>query len=806
MFNHLGAIVSRRWALVLAGWAALVLLAQTLSPRWDDVAQDGDLAYLPERMNSVQGQRLLAAAFPEALAKSEMIVVVARNDGPLQPRDYQIADRLIADFASQLGHGPILGVLSYRTAAMGEKLVSPVRREGQALLIVLQLQSEFMAVANMKVMNHVQEILDVRRREEGFPTGLELGLTGSAATGSDMLLSGLESVRNTERATVLLVIAILLLVYRAPGLVIVPLVVIFASLAVALGLVTTLAELSSRLGWFHYTVFKISRVFIVVILFGAGTDFCLFLIARYQEELEHGLAPPAALEGAMGRIGHAVAASAMTTILGLGTMAFAEFGKSRNGGPTIALCLAIAGMASLTLAPALLRAAGRLVFWPLGPSSAGKLAEGNGPPRNGTSIIPISAFRGFWEWLSHRIIAHPGLILLGSLLLLSPLAYHGFGVKVTYDLPSELQPERPSIKGMKLFERYFPPGSGGPITVLAYRRQGGFATGEALWGKLLRLSDDLRQLEFRESDGAEVRPISSVRTLADPLGEVAGKYGLRSALRMAVLRELPLTQRTYLAQSPEYADRLTRLDVVTRYAPFSPESTRLLDQLDDHLRELAGDPHSEWHGTQFYFAGTVAGIRDLRAVATSDLVRMEILVPLAVFAVLVVILHRPLVSLYLVLSVLLGYYVSLGTADLFFGWINGKTFPGLDWQVPIFLFVILVAVGEDYNIYLITRVHEEQARCGMVRGLRRALISTGGIITGCGIIMAGTFASMIAGTLRTVQELGVAFSFGILLDTFVIRTILVPAFLVLWDSRRRQRGARILGGPSIEKEGCEGPQ
>ena len=781
MFDLLGTTVSRRWALVLAGWVVLVLLMQTMAPRWDDVAQDGDLAYLPERMNSVRGQRLLETAFPETSSKSDAIIVVARQGNRLQPGDYRVADRLLADLTPDTENGLILRALSHQTEVLGRKLVSPLGANGQALLIVLQLSNEFMTVDNVALMERIGGMLDAVRHEADFPVGLELGLTGSAAIGGDMLRSGFESIRNTERTTVLLVIAILLVVYRAPGLVIVPIVVIFASLAVALGLVASLAALSSRFGWFDFTVFKTTRIFIVVVLFGAGTDFCLFLVARYKEELESGVAPAVAIGRALGHVGHVIAASAMTTILGLGMMAFAEFGKSRNGGPTIALCLAVALGASVTLAPALLRAAGLSVFWPLGPPGVRRLPTEKMSPASDRSTAPI-LLHGFWDGLSRRIIAHPGLILGGSLLLLCPLALYGFGVEATYDLPSELQPECPSIVGMRLLQRYFPAGETGPITVLAYQSRGGLTSGKSLWDELNNLSQDLYRWEFTDSGGTVVRPIASVRTLAEPLGESPRKYGLHGAMRMAALRANRWVKQSYLAQSPEYAGRITRLDVVTRYAPFSSENIRLLDELDHYLAKLGADPSSAWHGAEFCFVGATAGIRDLRTVTNSDLLRIKILVPLAVLAVLVLILRRPLVSIYLVLSVLLGYYVALGTADLTFRWFYGETFQGLDWQVPIFLFVILVALGEDYNIYLITRIQEEQARRGPNEGLRVALKSTGGIITSCGVIMAGTFASMISGTLRTVQELGVAFSFGILLDTFVIRTILVPAFLVLWDS------------------------
>lgn len=782
IFDRLGSFVARHWVLVLVVWIAAAVGIDTVAPRWDRITHDGDFAYLPQRMTSVRGRQLLDRAFPDALAKSQLAIVVSRGDDKLQPADFEVADRLVDRFTPKPGAepGPITDVWSYDNDVIGKKLISRAGYRGQAVLIVLRLRNEFMAIDNMPLVAEVHETLAANRHRADFPEGLQLGVTGSAAIGADMLFSAEESIRNTELTTVVLVIVILLLVYRAPGLVIIPLATITVSVMVATDLVALLSHIGQQTAWYDLKIFKTTRIFIVVILFGAGTDYCLFLISRYKEELQRGRHRRSALAHALAQVGDALAASALTTILGLAMMFFADFGKFSNSGISISLCLVVALLASVTLAPALLRATGRIAFWPF--TSSVRRVRGARRREQADSSGPTDSAitRRVWEPLSRRIVERPGLVLVVSLLLLCPLFYSGLSVPVTYDLLNELSPDRPSVRGTQLLRNHFLTGETGPVTVAVYHPEGDFGSRTGRQA-IARLTKELYDLRYVDSQGELQQPIVSVRSLTEPLGDEPGSFNPLSAAgrqKFMVLKH-PRTKASFLSQAPGLEGKVTRLDLIFGYDPFSPESVRLLNRVEQRLVELAERPDSYWHGASFDFVGTTAGIRDLQAVTASDRTRIQVLVVIAVLVVLVLILKRPFICFYLVLSVLLGYFVTIGATELFFSWLHGDSFHGLDWKVPIFLFVILIAVGEDYNIYLATRVFEEQRRRPPLEGLRVAVVQTGGIITSCGVIMAGTFASMSTGTLRAMQQLGFSLALGVLLDTFVIRTILVPAFLAV---------------------------
>jgi RND superfamily putative drug exporter len=287
--------------------------------------------------------------------------------------------------------------------------------------------------------------------------------------------------------------------------------------------------------------------------------------------------------------------------------------------------------------------------------------------------------------------------------------------------------------------------------------------------------------------------IADLRSVARPLGtSEAAKDALAKLSLPPAVAEMMIKKRAidyYVSHAGDVKGHVTRLDFVLAVPPLSPQGIDCVDRITQTIEvELPEELRS---GSQFAPSGTAATIRDLRTVTGHDQTRVQILIPAVVLGLLLLVFRRVTLALYLIVSVLFSYLATLGCTYLVFWLLEGDAFLGLDWKVPLFLFTILVAVGEDYNIFLMTRVAEEERTRGPIQGVLHALARTGRIISTCGFIMAGTFASLFAASFLGLKELGFALVVGVLLDTLVVRPILVPTFWIMVQSTRRRASENI---------------
>ncbi|NNJ27172.1 MMPL family transporter [Alienimonas chondri] len=883
MFQALGRIVTRGWPAVLLLWAALWGGVWAAGPDWGSVTADGEFAFLPEDSPSLAAERQFRERFGKDLLQSTIVLVVSRTsraDGLTGPEDapaenpeahdgrfvsavllpalrkelvaggfvsptLPFGDLPPAPDAKEEGAAPrkegarllieedlpedaddylVAAVLTPRDRVVGPLFES---RDGQAALIVLGLRTEFGETRNAPLVTAVEELVHRLHRSGSLPAGLDVAVSGTAVVGRDLREATERSGARTHIASLVLVVGLLLAIYRAPMLAAAPLVTVVVAVEVALSLLA----LAAGQGWF--APFMGLEVYVTVVAYGAGVDYCMFLTARYREELiaapAGSLLPPdqvgwlshrgaggwsAALASALGKVGPALAASAGTTVVGIGMMGFAEFGKFQQAALGIVTGLLCVTAASLTLTPALLAMLGPTAFWPRIPHGK-PAAEGGWLPAGSFArgSVRTRRLRRFWnDWADH-VCDKPGRWMLGALAVMVPLAIVGaFGQdRLTYGLLSELPEDAPGVRGVEAVRDHFPSGETGPATVLLTAPlRGDGATldfrDRAGDGRQLVQTLTERLWERREELG-----LAAVRSLSAPLGAAEDAPLLTTNREggplAAIARRAAAAvgvREYYIAGSGEAAGRTVRFDIVFQEDPFTRGSIDRLRALRAAVRdELPAD----LEGAEVAVLGATASLSDLAAVTGRDQTRINVLVLIGVYVVLVLLLRRLALSAYLIATVALGYLTTLGGVIVLFqllAWLSDTPggFPGLDWKVPTLVFTILVAVGEDYNIYLVTRVDEERAAArgpgvsesqAAVRGVRTALARTGAIISGCGLIMAGTFGSMAFGELAGMVQLGVALAGGVLLDTFLIRPVLVPAYLTLLHGGRFGPFGKLLG-------------
>ena len=825
MFVKLGDLINRIWPGLLLGWIGILIVVMTLAPPLWDVVETEEFSALPATSPSLLGEQLFRAAFPKSLVPSRIVIVVRRPDEKLTEqdldwvddgihdddpeRDFELRECLLkiaeddggldSESNEELPAGShrnrrslISSVRTYRDKTLEHMVLS---KDGHATLVLVELTTDFLDFQNQKIVARIQKLLlDTSAENDNFrrriPPGIELYLSGEATVGRDMQTAARDSAKATETLTVGLVVVLLIIIYRAPLLAFIPLITVFVSVKLSMSLLILMAQ-------HHWVIlFPGVETYVTVLLYGAGVDYCLFLIDRYKEELDDGTSFEEASSSCIAKVGAAIAASAGTVICGIGMMMFAEFGKFRQAGFAISFGLMVVLLASLTFTPSLLRLTGRWAFWPQVRTERVSLSGGWLP----TSTIAsqwsqIHWLQNTWDAVGQLLLRCPMTVWLTTIFLMLPFATVGliFFSHLSYGLLSDLPSSATSVQGTRALREHFPAGATGPVTILLHNEGIDFSqrNTEGVSGGF----DAIHELTVKLGEQKSALRLADIRSASHPFGGVESIDSIEQKVRKKVTFEKSVEH--YISRSGALRNRVTRLEVTAELDPFARDSTSHLTKLQDRVRSLL--PDSIKTGTKILVTGSTASIRDLKSVTDRDQIRIDVLVVLVVFLILVVLLRRPAICAYLMITVLFSYLVALGATYTFYWALNPAEFSGLDWKVPMFLFTILIAVGEDYNIFLMTRIEEEQKRFGPIQGVIQALSKTGRIISSCGVIMAGTFASLTAGSLMGMCQLGFALAFGVLLDTFVVRPILVPAYLVLLSSGRFGRWGRFLGAPAVDK-------
>ncbi len=727
------AAVRFRYPIVL-GWVVATILAVQLLPSLASVAKDTTSGFLPADSPSMHAATM-AAPFQDASLAAATLVVA--RDGGLTADDDAAMDRLESQIRSV-----------DRVKAVADLGIS---RDGQARQALIQA-----AVIAFSGGSEAQGVVAAIRstfNATAAPAGLQIHLTGQLATQIDTVAASGSSQNQTQEFSLLFIIVLLLLAFRA---VLAPIVTLLPAVFVLVLSGPVIAE-ATKIG---VQVSSITQLLLIVLILGAGTDYGVFLVFRVREELRRGLTPQEAVIQSVSRVGESITFSALTVIAALVSLSLAEFAFYQSLGPALAIGIALMLLAGLTLLPALLAIFGRAVFWPSGASAR------------------THQRAGLWDRVGVVATRRPGITLvaglalfvgLGATLLTTGVA--GFG-NVTSS-PSGTD----SAAGSALVEAHFPSSNASRSAVLLQFRT-------SVW-------DDSSVLARAQDGLAGLPEFSGLVGPLDPNGiplTTDQLTQLHTALGPA--RQLPAVPTTTAVEADLYnAYRATgqlispdgrTVQFSVEFANGDTSSPAVLESVPAMRSDVDRVAQTVGASASGVF-GQIAFAYDVSHISGTDLARIIPIVAVLIALLLAIVLRSLVAPLYLVASIVLSYLAALGLVGIVFVHLGGQD--GLNFILPFLMFVFLMALGSDYNILIMSRIREEAHGLPLRDAVARAIGRTGSTITTAGVILGGTFAVLaVAGGSAgggQIQQIGYGVAAGVLMDTFLLRSLLVPSLVVL---------------------------
>ncbi|MGE6368089.1 MMPL family transporter [Planococcus kocurii] len=858
-------VLKFKWPITI-GLIVLTVVLFLLAPNLTKQAEDAGSFQLSDEASSQLASKILS----DADAAEQTISLVIPLESKITDATRQTLEQMVTDIEA-LGE-PITSVLSpVESKELEEQLIS---EDGQTVLMPIMVDG-----TNEEV-NAVADTI----RETIIPKDLTAYITGEAVIGNDVNISAQEGLKRTEIITVVLIFGLLLAVFRSIVTPFIPLVAVGISYLLSQSIVAFFID------WFGFPVSNYTQIFLVAILFGIGTDYCILLLSRYKEELSAGHGVEQSIINTYKTAGRTLLISGIAVFIGFFAIGFAEFPIFKSA-VAVAVGIFVLLLVLYTIVPFFMSLLKEKLFWPAKKSASHSDSK-------------------LWITMSKLSINRPLLSMLVVALITVPLLFT-YDNSLSFNTVDEIGSEYESVKGLRAIEEGFGKGDSLPVQVIV--KSADSLTERSTVPYFESLSAEIEKIDGVETVRSITRPTGEVidelyvdeqlGLLADGLGEardglgevqtgltevqtnltaiseqagnsaglteaaaglgqinqqlgqvsqglqltgnipqtvgaltqisgglteiqqgLAGAAGQTAELSAGLTQlaegvgasnaglaeiETGLTEAVDMMQemsdsesvrdtglfipegtleSEDFEQVLDRysfadgtgmmMEVILSEDPYSHEAIDITAEIKETVaRTVAGTPLED---AEIAFSGISSINSDLEEVSSSDFTNTVIIMLISLFVVLAILFRSLIMPLYMIGSLLLTYYTSISIAELIF--VNGLGFDGISWAVPFFGFVMLVALGVDYSIFLLDRFREESSNGVTVRdAMRTSMAKMGTVIITAAIILAGTFGAMMPSGVLSLVQIATIVITGLLLYGLIVLPLLIPAISVSFD-------------------------
>jgi RND superfamily putative drug exporter len=740
-YSALGRFVVRfRW-LVLLFWVVATVASFAFFPSLSSVTKANNSDFLPKSSPST-----IASNLASPLQNSNLTpvpVVVSSATGKLSAADETYVQQLITTL------GQVKHVTQVRFFG-----VSP---DG----VAAQIQT--LSDINLGQQGPSKTLIDnLRTAIHGLraPPGIRTNVAGQLADQVDLQSKSGNTAGEVDLLSIVVILILLVIIFRSP---LAPFVTLIPALLVSQFAGRVVAELTHA----GLEVSSLSQIMLIILVLGAGTDYALFLIFRVREEIRGGLAPHDAIIRSVERVGESITFSAGTVIAALLSLLAATFGIYSSLGAPLAIAVFMMLLAGVTLLPALLAVMGRAIFWPV-------------------KLKPETTKTPLWGRVAGHVVNRPVVTFVAGVVIFGGLAFAvlgytpaGFGSSVAAPKGTD------AAAGDLVLNAHFPKAAANPTNVI-------FRFNQPVW-------TNPAELDQAQALLAKAPVFNEVTGPTNPNGAVLGaaKYAqLHAAAATAVAlgdpRKLPAVKPASVKMSAaQYALYRAEANYVSRNGETvqylasltagDPAATKALHVVPQLRRDVTS-VGLRIRAAKSAVGGEAPALYDVSATSDHDL-RTVIPIAIVIIGLLLALVLRSLIApLYLIVSVALSYLAALGLCVILFQKLGGSD--GLTFLLPFLMFLFLLALGEDYNILVMTRIREEAHTAPLREAVRHAVGVTGSTVTSAGLVLAGTFGVFAVVGSQTpggqqFTDLGAGLAIGILMDTFLVRTLLVPSIVAI---------------------------